>query len=125
MPKGLLHVYQPTVAKKSPYSLNCNPRHSAVASGAHLSTFSWYFSPFFCPAPAHEAYTYSLNILCSTCALCLENSFFRSFFRPQMSTSPEAFSNLLLFHHCYSIQFYCLCKIHDSLKSSFVFLIVV
>ena len=56
-----------------------------MASGAHLSTFSWYFSLSSCSAPARKPYTYSLNVLCSTCALCRENSVCRSFFRLQRS----------------------------------------
>lgn len=124
MPKGLLRVYQPTVAKKSPYSLNCNLRHSAVASGSPLYLQLVFISLLLlCISPQglHLLLECSLFNLCS-----LPREFFlQILLQASNVNSLEAFPNLLLFHHCYSIQLYCLCRIHDSLKSSFVFLIVV
>ena len=116
MPKGLLRVYQPTVAKKSPYSLNCNLRHSAVASGSPLYLQLVFISLLLlCISPQglHLLLECSLFNLCS-----LPREFFlQILLQASNVNSLEAFSNLLLFHHCYSIP--------DSLKSSFVFLIVV
>lgn len=86
-PSWLLPIYQCTIAKNPPYALNCNQRQSSPSlwpRGLTSPPSAGISPPFTCSASAHEPYTYSSDVPWIACLLCVESSFPRSFFRPQL-----------------------------------------